>query len=74
MERSFRLVFGLIGGLVLVFINRIVSGYDVLDGVFGFVLNGFMRGMSFLGLIMVEIIGVLLFIESIKFIFKNHKD
>jgi hypothetical protein len=71
MERSLRLFWGLIAGLVLVFINRVVSGYDVLNGAFGFILNGLMRGMSLLGLIMVEVICVLLFIESIKFIFKK---
>lgn len=74
MERSLKLLFGLVSGLVLVFINIRVSGYDVLDGVFGFILNGLMRVMSFLGLIMVEVICVLLIIEGIKFIFKRHKE
>lgn len=74
MERNLKLVFGLIGGLVLIFINRIFSGHDFLGGIFGYILNGVMQGLSFIGLIMVEIISVLLFIDTMKFILKKHTD
>ncbi|GFZ30018.1 hypothetical protein CSC2_05440 [Clostridium zeae] len=66
MEKSLKLFGGLIAGVALVYINTIISSYDILDNVFGFVLNGVMKGMSLLGLIIVEVTCVLLFIESIK--------
>ncbi|MBK1813208.1 hypothetical protein JHL18_21530 [Clostridium sp. YIM B02505] len=66
MEKSLKLFGGLVAGLVLVYINTVISSYDILDNAFGFVLNGVMRGMSLMGLIIVEVTGVLLFIESIK--------
>jgi hypothetical protein len=74
MERSLKLFLGLISGLILVFVNRMVSGHDVLGGVFGFILNGLMRVMSFFGIIAVEVVCILLIIESIKFVFKSHKE
>ncbi len=71
MEKSLKLIFGLIGGLSLVFINRIFSGHAFLGGVFGFVLNGVMQILAFMGLIMVEFISILLVIDSMKYIFKR---
>jgi hypothetical protein len=71
MEKSLKLIFGLIGGLALVFINRIFSGHAFLGGVFGFVLHGVMQVLAFLGLIIVELISILLVIDNMKFIFKK---
>jgi hypothetical protein len=71
MEKSLKLIFGLIGGLSLIFINRIFTGHAFLGGVFGFILNGIMQILAFFGLIIVELISILLVIDTMKFIFKK---
>jgi hypothetical protein len=40
MQKNLKLIFGLIGGLSLVFISRIFSGHAFLGGVFRFALDG----------------------------------
>jgi hypothetical protein len=71
MDKSLKLIFGLIGGLSLIFINKIFTGYAFLDGVFGIVLNGIMQVLAVLGLMIVEIISILLVIDTIKLVFKK---
>lgn len=74
MEKVQKLILGLIGGLLLLFVNKNFISYNFLGGIVGFILDEVMDILSFVGLIAVEIISIILIIDAIKYISKNNKN